>query len=144
MAIWPKSSPNLNSCSIKISHRGTSLWWLCYPSSYAFHEGMEKVGGCTSTSKKTGPQWKMKMLLTLIGVIKSSLKWELVQRIIRRLMYILCLQKSVNKLNNQEHIDGSTKEPNRPSKEHMCLIHNGTKYFLEKYSWFFEIFLVTL
>ena len=25
LAIWPKSSPNLNSCSIKISHRGTSL-----------------------------------------------------------------------------------------------------------------------
>ena len=24
-AIWPKSSPNLNSCSIKISHRRTSL-----------------------------------------------------------------------------------------------------------------------
>ena len=24
-ANWPKSSPNLNSCSIKISHRGTSL-----------------------------------------------------------------------------------------------------------------------
>ena len=27
-AIWPKSSPNLNSCYIKISHRGTSLYWL--------------------------------------------------------------------------------------------------------------------
>ena len=25
LAIWPKSSPNLNSCTIKISHRGTSL-----------------------------------------------------------------------------------------------------------------------
>ena len=24
-AIWPKSRPNLNSCSIKISHRATSL-----------------------------------------------------------------------------------------------------------------------
>ena len=24
----PKSCQNLNSCSIKISHRGTSLWWL--------------------------------------------------------------------------------------------------------------------
>ena len=25
LAIWPKSSPTLNSCSIKISLRGTSL-----------------------------------------------------------------------------------------------------------------------
>ena len=25
----PKSSPNLNSCPKKISHRGTSLQWLC-------------------------------------------------------------------------------------------------------------------
>ena len=25
----PKSSPNLNFCSIKISHRRTSLYWLC-------------------------------------------------------------------------------------------------------------------
>ena len=26
---WPKSSTNLNSCSIKISHCATSLKWLC-------------------------------------------------------------------------------------------------------------------
>ena len=28
LAFWPESSPNLNSCSIKISHLGTSLQWL--------------------------------------------------------------------------------------------------------------------
>ena len=43
-ANWPKSSPYLNSCSIKISHRGTFLKWLwVVPSSeelwtfYAIH-----------------------------------------------------------------------------------------------------------
>ena len=35
--IRPKSSPDLNSCSIKISHRGTSLKWLwCLENDLAF------------------------------------------------------------------------------------------------------------
>ena len=55
-----------------------------------------------------------------------------------------CNRKSVNKINDQECIDGTTKEPNRPSKEDMCLIHNGAKHFLEKYSRFLERYLVTL
>ena len=55
-----------------------------------------------------------------------------------------CNRKSVNKINDQECIDGTTKEHNRPSKEHMSLIHNGAKYFIEKYSRFFEKYLVTL
>ena len=33
-ADWPKSSPNFNSCSIKISRRGTSLKWLWYEIDY--------------------------------------------------------------------------------------------------------------
>ena len=55
-----------------------------------------------------------------------------------------CNRKSVNKINDQECIDGTTKEHNRPSKEHMSLIHNGAKYFLEEHSNSFKFFLLML
>ena len=46
-------------------------------------------------------------------------------------------KKSVNKLNDQEGIDGTTNEHNRPSKEHIDLSHNGAEYFLVDNSHFF-------
>ena len=53
-----KSSPNLNSCSINISHRGTSLYWLC-------------VGQKLSTCRYFLKQW---MKGCVIEVVKCSAK----------------------------------------------------------------------
>ena len=36
LAIWSKSSPNLNSCSIKFFHRGTFLCWLVGSTAWRF------------------------------------------------------------------------------------------------------------